>query len=99
MKLLSVEKFHNHQASIETYQGAFGDCLSVFYSYNTPVLIRFDKDNCAVIDKKFSTTTTRQLNRYLNEHGMKENEHYTKVTPQGFIELCDKLELRKGVLA
>jgi hypothetical protein len=45
------------------------DGLTIFYSYKTPILIIIDDFNVAFKNPAwYSSTTTRQVNRYLREH-------------------------------
>lgn len=46
----------------------------VLFSYQTPVVV-FDGENYFITTEKFSTTTTRQINSYMREVGVR-NPNY-----------------------
>ena len=101
LQLIDQKQYHYHQATIDTYKSTKRNAhVFVFYSYSTPQIIIINDDlkgsGVYQVDKKFSSTTSRQVNRFINENNFKSI--LQKVSAEKFIELCDHLGIMKGRL-
>jgi hypothetical protein len=74
LKKVKSEKFHHHQASINYFQLINNphQVVEVFYSYDTPQVITFTDTSDGMVmafynPMKYSSTTTRQVNRFIRE--------------------------------
>lgn len=63
-----MERFHSHNAYTQNIETINGKRFQVFYSYATPVAVYNYQNNIVIkVDRRFSSSTTRQVNRYANE--------------------------------
>jgi hypothetical protein len=90
--LISSKQYHHHHASIDTYEHTNRpNVVTVFYSYATPqvIIIKDDMKGAKVfqVDKKFSSTTTRQVNRFIKEL----NHTPEMLSVEKFSKLCKEL--------
>ena len=92
VKRIKAERFHSHQATVEHFQliDQPHTILEVFYSYDTPQVITIHDTSDEMITvfynpTKYSSTTTRQVNRFIRERmgkltpenkGIINNPHY-----------------------
>lgn len=96
---IKAEAFHHHQASIHHYRIKSGQIVSVFYSYATPQVITIKYNHgghskSIILDKKFSSTTTRQVNRYIKEHNIQAE----KRSVDEFHALVKAMQIAEGRL-
>ena len=96
---IRAEPFHHHQASIHHYRLKDGNIIKVFYSYATPQVITLINykggyTKSIILDKKFSSTTTRQVNRYIKEHNIQAE----KRSVDGFYSLVKAMQIAEGRL-
>lgn len=62
-----VKRFHSHQAKIKTFVLDDGCSQEEFWSYSTPMIVYVD--NTFYFNRKwYSSTTTRQVNRFCREY-------------------------------
>lgn len=63
------KRFHSHQARIYDYTLEDGVKQTEFWSYSTPMIVQVDGE--LYMNKKwYSSSTTRQVNRYCREYGI-----------------------------
>lgn len=63
------KRFHSHQARIKNFVFDDGCSQVEFWSYSTPMIIYVD-DTIFLNKKWYSSTTTRQVNRYCRENNI-----------------------------
>ena len=62
----SKKRFHSHHAIVYEYKFSDGTWQTEFWSYSTPILVKIG-DSIYENSKWYSSTTTRQKNRFLRE--------------------------------
>ena len=62
-----------------TYRNEMGEDISILFSYQTPVA-GYDEHGAFRTDEKFSATTSKHINQYLN------GKDVGRVIPQAYIE-------------
>jgi hypothetical protein len=65
--------------------------VRVFVSYYTPIALII-KNKIITSDKKYSSTTSRQKNRFIKEYALKVNT----ISHENFLKLLKKYNIYKG---
>ena len=78
MKKLRLKQIGSNKTEL-TYRNENGEDISILFSYQTPVA-GYDEHGAFRTDEKFSVTTSKHINQYLN------GKDVGRVIPQAYIE-------------